>query len=550
MGTNLTDTGTVNAADLGIPQESLSLADMLNAAKSHGAALLKAADAPPAPIDVSLSAAAGNPVPSPQADMPSSPQLGMPGQPAAVAPAYPAARNIEAGDVDPSGRMTAQGMIKYGQSGVSPDAMSLAQAAWQNSQAGIAHEKAAITDAAGDINVAGANREAGAQLKLASDTAKNEDLAPIYAQRALLDKKNAAEMQQMYSTATQETTAQMVRVRQAANDAANAQVKDFWADKSTSGRIMGVISQALAGAANGLSGQPGAPTPLDRIINMDLEKQKINLNNKNVAAQREEGILGTMQRQFDSNMAAHGAAYIAAVGQTDALAKQVAQKYATPEAMSVYQQFHADNLEKVAAATSQLHGSLLSANVQQAGTAAQIMDRIASSNAAIRAAELKAANTKGGHHIMGVRGMVGTQEFNALQEHAQATATSLRAYEGIQDLMKNPKPVDPAWINQFNLLASEAFAARRIDQKTGARLEGKEAERVETGVPKLSEGMLGKFTNGKDLLGINAMLGNMVHTSAGQYAARAQAVTGGELDYDDPMIGHHFKSIAMPGKAN
>lgn len=471
----------------------------------------------------------------------------MPGAPLQGA-APPPARQLGGPLTAPDGsNLSAQHMVRFGMSGIDPAATDVGMQLFQQSQAGIAHEQAALRDALSDDNVAAGNREAAARVKLASDTAKNAELAPVLEERARIAKENEIQTKQLVNTATQETTAQMARVRQAADEAGNASINSFWADKSTAGKVIGIISQALAGAANGLSGQPGAPTPLDRIISADLEKQKANLNNKVTKSYNEQGILGQMHKQFESSLAANGAAYLASLNHTDALAKEISQKYATPEAQAAYQEFHAANLEKAAQAARQVHQTLLSSNLQQSTTGAQIIERTQSANATYQAALLKANSTKGQNHIFGLKGPVTNEQYHALQEHAQAVAVSLDSYEGIKDLMKPGQKTDLAWVRKFNNLASNAYAARRVDAKTGARLEGKEAELVELGVPKISEALAGKLTH-EQLYSYANQIDSMIKPAVSGFAARAKAVTGADYDYADPQIGRYLTQIARPAQ--
>lgn len=55
-------------------------------------------------------------------------------------------------------------------------------------------------------------------------------------------------------------------------------VNNWWADASTPVKILGLISQALAGAANAIAGNPSAETPLDKVINADLKQQMANID--------------------------------------------------------------------------------------------------------------------------------------------------------------------------------------------------------------------------------------------------------------------------------
>jgi hypothetical protein len=102
-------------------------------------------------------------------------------------------------------------------------------------------------------------------------------------------------------------------------------ITNWWAEASTPAKILGVISQALAGALAGLKGTPGQPTPLDRIIERDIEVQKANAS---LGAQKVDDAKGmyqtaltTFKDHFQAYTATRELAYKQAFETIDMLSK-------------------------------------------------------------------------------------------------------------------------------------------------------------------------------------------------------------------------------------
>lgn len=121
----------------------------------------------------------------------------------------------------------------------------------------------------------------------------------------------------------------------AANQAATAAPHDFWADKSTSSRIFGIISQVAGGMANGLANQPGQPTPLDRVIQRDLDQQRLDFAQKSQSGNQASGIYNDLIKATGSTTTAYGALRIAAykrvLGQIDEVGRQFPDLKASAE---------------------------------------------------------------------------------------------------------------------------------------------------------------------------------------------------------------------------
>lgn len=150
-----------------------------------------------------------------------------------------------------------------------------------------------------------------------------------------------------------------------AEQAQNAEVRDFWADKSTGSRILGILAQTLSGAANGLAGNPGAPSPLDRIIDRDLEVQRANQQNKRLSADRAQNALAQVYNAFD-----HEDASVAAY-------RQAAAKWYASKSSELAAQFHTETAaaenQKVQAQAEQV---IAKSQAELAKVAADSHDRL------------------------------------------------------------------------------------------------------------------------------------------------------------------------------
>ncbi len=437
--------------------------------------------------------------------------------------------------------------MSMGVSGPSAQALNAAQAQFDQAGKGVRAGQAQVENAIYDAQIGAQQANEAAKLKTNADIAQNAEMSPLLEKQAKETADYEIAVKQAAEAATEATNRQMARVRQSADEAANAQIKDFWADKSTAGRIIGIISQAFAGAANGLSGQPGAPTPLDRIIERDLQVQQINLNNKTTTSYREQGILGLLNKQHETQQAALTAAHMAAIAHVDALGKQIAQKYNTPKALAEYQSFHAANLQKYADVEARGGQVIANSNLQSQQVASGILERGLSANAALGAKSSKATGIE--NRVLGLKEPVNVQQYHQLAPFADSLAVELNANEKILELLKKPDLKNANWRQQLENYASDTFAARRIDQRTGARLEGEEAKRVEVAVPSIKKDLFDNITP-RALYDFQQEIQNNIRHDVGLYAKRAQAVTGRYPDLNDPIIGHHLRAMATQAAPN
>lgn len=148
--------------------------------------------------------------------------------------------------------------------------------------------------------------------------------------------------QTAYANTQAATQQQMEKWDAARTIAANSQIQDFFADKTTGGYVVGIIAQALGGFANGLAGNPGAPTPLDRVIQRDFERQIQNLNQKNRTADKEEGKLRILMSQGLDQLQASAALRAALNDKIKLITDDVANRMGTQDAIAKAAQIKAD----------------------------------------------------------------------------------------------------------------------------------------------------------------------------------------------------------------
>ena len=220
---------------------------------------------------------------------------------------------------------------------------------------------------------------AGQQAAVAQygvDSEKQQGLKEVFdkivPQLDALDAKTV----QIQDDAQKATAAQMEKNKAAASAVQNYQFQNYFADKSTFGKIMGVVAATLGGAANGLAGNPGAPTALDRLIEQDMALQQANFAKVKENSAQQRGILSDMREQTGDLMSAQAAMKRAVYDKVGVLVQQVGAKLGTPQAqlqatLAALAQKQAESDQQLASAYSNsLNSSLLHDSgilVQKAG---------------------------------------------------------------------------------------------------------------------------------------------------------------------------------------
>lgn len=163
----------------------------------------------------------------------------------------------------------------------------------------------------GKASIAAANKaNKSGKVATAAESAYEQDLAkktaPVYAKANADAATHDAAYQAHMATLEKEKTAGMDRYLAAVNDLKNTHVHSWWSQAGTGAQVLGIVSQALAGGLQGLTGQSG-PTPLDRIIDQDLQRQKMNLAQKSDVAQQSGDLYHKLIQQFGDEVQAEAA---------------------------------------------------------------------------------------------------------------------------------------------------------------------------------------------------------------------------------------------------
>lgn len=155
--------------------------------------------------------------------------------------------------------------------------------------------------------LAGQNVATKAALK-AADAEHNQAqkveqaLAPEYAD--IVNKSKAADehLSGVFAQAEQERQRGVDKYLGAVNDLKNTSVYNWWGQASTGAKVLGVLSQALAGGLQGLQGNNG-PTPLDKVIDDDIKYQMAELGRKSDVARQSGGVLNQLSTDLKDRVA-------------------------------------------------------------------------------------------------------------------------------------------------------------------------------------------------------------------------------------------------------
>lgn len=395
------------------------------------------------------------------------------------------------------------------------------------------HEATALK-ASGDVGAA-LDQEAAAradEVRLRGEQAEAE--TPIREQQATDAAQHADQINEIQQAGQHRIQAQMARYQAAADEAAQAQIHNFFDDKTTGASIMAIISQALSGAANGLAGNPGAPTALDRVIERDIQTQRMNLEQKNKNADRQGNMLGVLRDELGSMTLAENAMYQASLTKTEAMLKQLAPHYAGGIASAQAQQAMAQLAEKKATAQQQAQGFAAQLDTGR-GEAEMRLGEASEASKSASFARLAAAHTKE-QQDFGARGFHGSipkaskDNYDKTQMKHYTLQSALQNYE---EVMSKP------WgLHSYNEIKAADDALTTVMHDYGfsrpAQLEGI--------VDKLAPGPKAAATNWLDAK-------NQLHDARKAFAGvYRQSVLGMNpysrdkpdgltTDYEDPVMG-------------
>lgn len=166
---------------------------------------------------------------------------------------------------------------------------------------------------------------ADAEASLRGDEAAVQ--APIFAEHAQLIKQHEASMMETLPKYQAEATKQFDEYIRASDDFAKTRVYNWWGEAGTGAKSLGIISQFMAGALQGLTGNIGASTPMDRVIENDLQLQKANLAKKGETVSMKRGLYADLIDRFKSEKLAdeafRSAAWNSTLQRADAMVRSM-----------------------------------------------------------------------------------------------------------------------------------------------------------------------------------------------------------------------------------
>jgi hypothetical protein len=372
---------------------------------------------------------------------------------------------------------------------------------------------------------------------------KGEEMAPIDRERQQAADEHVDRMNQIRQETEKQNAVQQRKVQAAVDAAGASDVHSFWQDKSVPARILGVIAQALSGAANGLSGNPGAPTPLDRIINEDFQRQVQNQENKSKSAGQQQTLYDQMLRATGNRVDAETAWYTANNNRVASMATTLANKFAQPEAIAKAKAFAAQKDRENAQIEERRAATQMSIAMQQGNAGLGAAVNLAGQESAYGA---KTA-AKGSDSYNALPGMM-----NGLEKGKTTSAIYNKMQKGAGDLMGYLDTLEharqtldePGGMATFYKFATDhdlSFSMNRSDamMALGKRLEGSEEGMANRG----SVGFLKSYV-GQDALKarehIHSLQLGWARILLNRYRAADPHMA---IDVNAPVVGPLFKEI-------
>lgn len=389
----------------------------------------------------------------------------------------------------------------------------------------------AATDAYGQGLDAEA-RGKGEELRVRGLQAAAEE--PARAEQAQAATQHAERTEALQAQMQQKIDTQMAKYQAATDAAADTQIHNFFENKTTGASIMAIISQALAGAANGLSGNPGAPTPLDRIIQQDLDMQKANIDIKSRNADRQGNMLRTLTEELGSKTQAENAYYAASLDKTEAIIKQLAPHYAGGINSAQAQQALGAVQEKKAMLQAQTQQHIAQTETTKADAFGHAAEGYDNRQMALSMAAAKASNKE--QQNFQTRGFNGTipKASKKTADDLQAKHYALQsAFDNFEQVLKGPNNEE-----NYNKLKSANGAVALAVHNLGFT----RPQQLEDMIGKLSPGLKEAATNWLDA-------GSRYHQERKDYADlyrqgmlglnpyKKDNPDGLVADYDDPVMG-------------
>lgn len=380
---------------------------------------------------------------------------------------------------------------------------------------------------------------AGVQAGLDATAAKANANQPVLDEQVMLAKRQEDEQREIVRKGEEAADKQMQRVMLAADAASQASVHSFWADKSTGARIMGILAQALSGAANGLANNPGAATPLDRIIARDMELQTQNLAQKNRTVDNERSVLRDIHTDTGDKLAANAAMYIAAWKRVETTVLDLGNKWATPLAEAKKKEIAGLAQQKIAAATQQLYTNLRTQGIDKEMAGAKLLQ----DDQAMSAPHVGKAEDAQIYKIAGTTKPVDKRTYEVFKDEDQNYKGIMAQQEKIRYIMRHADTLGQAEaFRQYKAARSDLFAIIRKQQGTGAAMSDQELKNAEQEMPDYASASAPGW---RDLVasgGVQQLDRLMSNTSRHFFGHINGTIEGVQLDPNDKLYGRHVQN--------
>lgn len=414
--------------------------------------------------------------------------------------------------------------------------------AYSKAQQSTALNNAALTDAQNLGEQGTVDEAAGTQALHDNEAALARAKQPLDQEQVQIEASNEARMKEIQTAGEAAARAQMVRVNNAAMEAANTTMHNFWEDKTAGARIMGILAQALSGAANGLAGNPSAPTPLDRIIERDIRMQLENMQNKRAAVGQEQSTMRLVYEQTGSRMAAQSAMTLAAYKKVAAMSQALTDQYATPKAQA-QNQIIQGQMEQKAADLDKRTQEFLSQ--QHSSQAMGILGKLTELQNTDEENKGRAA-AKGGQESEpvppGVKLKAGSKidktVYAAIQKQTNGLVSYLSQSDKAQYLFSKPLSMED--YEAFNTTMSLMLGDTRQFEGTGAALSPAE----EVNMRKMLVNYFhGKLPLPEEITAAKNAIARVQAAATRMYVGRLRG-TGAPVDLDpnDPVLGRHIQN--------
>ena len=359
-------------------------------------------------------------------------------------------------------------------------------------------------------------------------------------QQADADTDRMAQIQQAGEAAAH---AQMTRINAAADAASGASIKGFYADKSAGARIMGVIAQILGGAANGLAGNPAAPTAMDNVIAQDMQRQIANLNNKQKTVRNEQTMMQQLLQATGDQEHAMQALYQAHLQRAQLVGNQLNSKFATPIAQAANEQLQAQLQQKLAQSQQTMAAKLLKDNITEKTTSVDSLVKLE------RAKNEGNINTRGEnaevYRLAGTDKYVNQHVYKQFSEREQAYKGSIAVTDQINYLFKHAKEIGYAKAAaQYKDLRAKLGAVVRKTDASGAALSSREEQDREAQLPNAISGSTPLLADFFGRTGPEQIAGLQAASSRSYFGVVNNAIKDVHLDAHDPVYGRHVRNYA------